>query len=196
MLARRVSLLGVGIVVSVTGLAGPAGAGGGGGCFEPLSSARTKVVQTQGWCFVPSIARIDPGESITFANPDSEFDEHTVAGANGSWWMKRTLRPGTSVEVRFEDPGVYSYYCPYHIGMIGSIVVGRATSDANVENTNVDVARLEALPSPEPLIFRMPGAVTREAADPISSAFLVWGGGALGLLGGLAVYWVERRRRA
>jgi hypothetical protein len=52
-----------------------------------------------------------------------------------AWGSFESLRPGRSVTYSFADPGVYSYVCSLHVGMLGTVVVGDAaasdTADGN-----------------------------------------------------------------
>jgi plastocyanin len=108
---------------------------GGGGCHDPriTDEAATEVV-TIGSCFEPSIARIEPGQSVTWANWDKQ--EHNVVGQNGSWGDYEPISDGGEVTQRFENAGTYAYSCLFHPGMIGVIVVGDGKGGGSVSGVN------------------------------------------------------------
>jgi plastocyanin len=99
-----------------------ASASGGGGCGEPVTDDAASEVTISDFCFSPTIARIEPGATVTFRNADPF--PHTVLGANAIWGSFEALRRGDEVTYRLERPGVYPYVCTYHPGMVGAIVVG------------------------------------------------------------------------
>ncbi len=72
------------------------------------------------FCFTPTVLYVEPGETVEFdLGPDSP---HTVTGANLSWGSAvSTSAP--RLTFTFDEPGVYPYYCSFHPGMAGAIVV-------------------------------------------------------------------------
>lgn len=122
---RRISLVhGAALVAVVLGT--PALAGGGGCHADDQSEAATATVRMQGSCFTPTIARVAPGERVTFVNDDSAA--HTVTGASVLWGSLNHLAATGTVEVAFDQPGVYPYVCTLHPGMLGAVVVGDGTA--------------------------------------------------------------------
>lgn len=97
-------------------------ASGGGGCGRAVSDARGSTVRIHNFCFLPTILRIHPGQTVRFANRDGFA--HVVLGANGVWGSFSQLRSHHDVRYRFTRPGVYPYVCTFHPGMVGAIVVG------------------------------------------------------------------------
>jgi plastocyanin len=77
--------------------------------------------------FSPQIVRIQPGQSVEWANDGRS--PHTVTADDGSW-NSGNLAAGGTFEHTFSQAGVFTYYCKYHgspgVGMIGTIVVGDA----------------------------------------------------------------------
>jgi plastocyanin len=75
---------------------------------------------------VPTI-RISPGTTIRWLNRGKQ--RHTITSVNGLF-DSEDLLPGASHLEVFEHPGVYGYYCRYHMkdGMRGTIVVGYTSS--------------------------------------------------------------------
>ena len=70
--------------------------------------------------FGPEEITVPAGTTITFTNRDKAA--HT-ATADDSSFDTEELGKGDSAEETFEDPGMYSYYCRFHVFMKGSVVV-------------------------------------------------------------------------
>ena len=109
-------------------------ASGGGGCGRAVTDAAGTTVKIESFCFTPTIVRIDPGQVVTFTNADPV--PHTVLGANGSWGGYDTLKPSKGVTYRFTEAGTYPYVCTYHVGMVGTVVVGDGDGGAIGTNTS------------------------------------------------------------
>ena len=131
-----------GLVVCALAVAGallfsvPAGAGGGGHCGVPRAPLEDVALTSVGIgdCeFAPAIVRAAAGARITWTNGDS-FG-HTVTGANELWGTTDALESGESVSHRFEKPGIYPYYCAYHPGMVGAVVVGDGDAASGAAGT-------------------------------------------------------------
>lgn len=102
-------------------IAAPAAAGGS--CHEPSTSVvGTEVGMTDG-CFTPSVLHVRPGQTVTFRNPSSTM--HTVSTNGGEFGSE--LPPDDALRIRFDEPGVIPYFCHYHLGMVGAIVVTDVT---------------------------------------------------------------------
>ncbi|HEX5614883.1 MAG TPA: plastocyanin/azurin family copper-binding protein [Acidimicrobiia bacterium] len=83
--------------------------------------------------------RIDPGVTVAFTN--NGRNDHDVRPADpeqdfgGDFGVERSdFTPGDEYEFRFDDPGVYRYFCSLHgsstRGMIGKVVVGDVDPDS------------------------------------------------------------------
>ena len=137
---RRVALF---VVLAVGGLllvALPAAlAGGGGGCHAgEHTQADTTTVNMKRNCFTPTVTTVDAGDTVEFNNGDPIA--HAIAGATGDWGTK-DLSGKQSATVEFDEPGVYPYWCPYHMGMIGAVMVGDGRMDSKAAgNAPVAVA--------------------------------------------------------
>ncbi len=117
----------VGMIVAVAGLMLPVvpASAGGGSCMGgvPFTDARTTTVEMKQACFGPTVARIAPGDAVTFRNTDTQT--HAVSGANGTFGDAHSeILPGDQVSFTFDGEGVYPYVCIIHPGMAGAIVVG------------------------------------------------------------------------
>ncbi len=127
----------------VVGAPGPAGAGGG-GCSEPITSRTSQRVAMKDFCFTPTVVHLDEGDSVTWVNRD--FSRHNVAAA-GSVWGTNPLRRGDSVTVRFLEEGTYPYYCQFHYGMLGAVVVGDGLAPPiGFEDKSVEVGKVVRAP--------------------------------------------------
>lgn len=100
----------------------PAVASGGGGCGEPITEDRGTEVEIEAFCFTPTVLYAAPGETVTWTNLDGV--PHNVGGANLAWGSFEQVKRGRSISQTFSEPGVYSYVCTLHPGMVGTVVVG------------------------------------------------------------------------
>ena len=192
------------VTVAVLALAGAvpitAEASGGGGCGRAVSDARGSSVRIHNFCFLPTILRVRPGETVTFANRDGFA--HVVLGANGVWGSFSQLRSHQEVRYRFTRPGVYPYVCTFHPGMVGAVVVGGGAGRGEA------VATVTAA---GPVVPLGPGAtarvgstgligttpVTVAAPMSVSRSMPPWELAALATFAiGVAVFVVLERRRA
>jgi plastocyanin len=90
--------------------------------IPPTTSAETTNVELEPCAFVPTIAHVAPGSTVTFANVSDL--PHLITGANSTWGDRDAeLVRGASRTVTFEQPGIYAYACAIHRGMTGVIVV-------------------------------------------------------------------------
>jgi hypothetical protein len=78
----------------------------------------TEVGATEG-CFTPSVLHVRPGQTVTFRNPSSTM--HDVSTPGGMFGGE--LAPDNVVRFRFDEAGVFPFFCHYHLGMVGAIVV-------------------------------------------------------------------------
>ena len=74
------------------------------------------------------IARVDVGDTITWVPTTKGHNVEMIASPND---MKLKSKNGREVQVTFEEPGLYLYWCTPHkgMGMIGLVVVGGDTSN-------------------------------------------------------------------
>ncbi|MPZ72553.1 MAG: hypothetical protein GEU74_04875 [Nitriliruptorales bacterium] len=135
----------VGILLAMTLLWSVPGAPAraGGGCHGvSLTDVATTTVRTQAACFVPTVARVSPGDAVTFVSGDGV--EHNVTGVPAPFnalQKEQALRSGTDLAFRFREAGVYPYVCTLHPMMAGAIVVadgGPAGRDAAVLASNAE----------------------------------------------------------
>ena len=74
------------------------------------------------------IARVDVGDTITWSPTTKGHNVEIIASPNN---MKLKSKNGKEVQVTFDAPGIYYYWCTPHkgMGMIGLVVVGGDTSN-------------------------------------------------------------------
>jgi plastocyanin len=48
-------------------------------------------------------------------------DTHSTTARDGSW--DKQMAPGEKAGKKFSNPGTYRYYCTFHDGMRGKIIV-------------------------------------------------------------------------
>ena len=80
------------------------------------------VVHIAGFAYCPSTRTVTAGVEVVWTNSDLAPHTVTYDGPDGrldSGSMSQGQRWGT----RFDLPGTYQYYCRFHPGMTGSIVV-------------------------------------------------------------------------
>jgi plastocyanin len=122
MRCRRMMVLFGLVLGNMTLAAGPAHAGGA--CADgPFKDQRTTEIKVTPDCFLPTVARVDVGDTVTFFNGADVM--HTVGGVAGSFGsLHKELAPEKKVSYRFDEEGVFPYLCLVHPGMAGAIVVG------------------------------------------------------------------------
>jgi plastocyanin len=165
----------------------------GGGCHaEGVGDARTNAVEMRDSCLYPVIARVEAGESVTWTNRDSV--PHTVTGANMSWGSPDAM--SGSREVRFEQPGVYPYYCIAHPWMAGVVVVGDASGPGLLAGGAPQVVRATSATPPEAPAARAAAAVSTPGSTPeyfLAGAVV---SGLAGIAAGSVGFALGRRRPA
>ncbi|MPZ97839.1 MAG: hypothetical protein GEU80_00655 [Dehalococcoidia bacterium] len=103
-------------------LASPSTIEAGGACrgIDTTVSSDTTVRMERG-CFGATVTRVEPGTEVTWVNKDPS--PHAVAGAGVQWCDYEAIDQDGAVTHRFDEPGVYPYFCALHPGMIGAVVV-------------------------------------------------------------------------
>jgi plastocyanin len=122
---RRLVSVGIVLLIAASLTFSPSSATAGGGGFGPCpyGDVATTDVRMTGACFSPAVARVQPGDAVTFTNDDKML--HAVGGVGQTFaGLHPELRPNETLSFRFEEEGVYPYVCVFHPGMAGAIVVG------------------------------------------------------------------------
>ncbi len=114
----------------------PMGSAAGGGCHPNMNGALTverltdpaKTNATIAGCsFLPDVLYVDPGAEVRWFNKDPV--PHSVTGTHLSWGTEDLLQKSDVIAVKFDEEGVYPYYCLLHPGMAGTVVVGDPDPD-------------------------------------------------------------------
>jgi plastocyanin len=175
-------LVGLAIATAtVPAVAVPAQAGGG--CHRQTATDMRGVTATLvDNCFDPVVLRVEPGQRVRWVNKDQTA--HTVTGAAGRWGSYEELAAGKTVAWRFDQAGVFPYFCIVHPGMIGAVVVGDGRSaDTTVQDatiTYVDEAPppAAAVPAAQPQTRPVAADADRDTG-PIVAALLALAGAVL-----------------
>ena len=82
-------------------------------------------------CFIPSIIRVDRGDTVTWYNGDTAA--HTVTSGNAGDGPDGTFdsslfMAGSTYSVTFSEGGAFDYFCMVHPWMAGTVIVGTGTS--------------------------------------------------------------------
>lgn len=118
--------------------ASPAAAGGG---CRSFTDGTGPAVDAKHNCFAPTVARVDPGDTVTWRNTDGlPHNIVTTAGFGGDLPVK------ASSAHRFTEPGVYPYVCTLHPGMVGAVVVGDGVP-LDMELASADTTGGQATPA-------------------------------------------------
>lgn len=179
---------GLSLVTAFALVPGVASASGGGGCGGPVTDDAGSTVEIDQMCFTPTILRVAPGDVVTFVNLDPT--PHTVLGANGAWGSYDALKRGREATYTFAKPGVYPYVCTWHVGMVGTVVVGDGAGGA-IGTTTAAGPVAQGTSAAGEL-----DAAAASADLGASGPWVALAAGALGLLLGTAgTIAVQRRRR-
>ena len=157
--------------------------------MPPRTVSTDPQVKVAPCAFAPTVTRIPVGGTVTFFNGDGP--SHLITGANQEWGSRDVeLGPNATVAYTFDKAGTYPYACALHRGMSGTIVVGDPDTALAVTDEAGNVAAGGVAG----------GDADDRASDSGSGAngvALAVGGGALGVLVGVATMaYVARRRPA
>lgn len=103
-------------------------AAAGGACYAdgPISSSRAEgdaTVLIEKCQFESTVLYIEPGSTVTWDNNDPM--PHSVTGAFRSIGGEKLIHASDDpLSFRFDNAGVFPYYCVLHPGMAGAVVVG------------------------------------------------------------------------
>ena len=115
--ALVVSVAGGSVASAVT--AAPSGADGS------SAAAATKTVRMNDETFSPATVTIGKGSSIRWTNNSGRT--HTTTSvkkkADGSRLWNRVVSDGGSYTRKFGKAGTFRYFCAFHDGMVGKVVV-------------------------------------------------------------------------
>lgn len=96
-------------------------AGSAQGTPEAGNPAPAVVVDISNFAYVPSSITVPAGGTITWTNHDTTA--HTVTAQDRTVLQSGTIKPGASYTQTFTTAGTYTYFCEFHAGMKGTVVV-------------------------------------------------------------------------
>jgi plastocyanin len=79
------------------------------------------TVTISGQAFAPEELTVAAGTTVTWVNDDSE--PHTATGNDREALQSGTLMPGDSFSQAFSEAGTIEYFCEFHAGMRGTLIV-------------------------------------------------------------------------
>jgi plastocyanin len=167
-------------------------ASAGGGCHNGVFSdeANTQVELTKN-CFAPTVVRVQPGDTVTWNNGDPEI--HAVTGAANIWGTDDKVHPGESVTYRFDNTGVFPYFCFFHPSMVGTVVVGDGgAASASTAKNSIKAVSAE-VPGGE-VATDEPAEVVEDDGSGVGTVPIALGVGIVAAIGGFAGALFLRRR--
>jgi plastocyanin len=190
---RRIAGIALALAIGVVSLAGGTPAQAGGGCHSNVftDEAKTKVELSKN-CFSPTVVRVQPGDQVTWTNTDPTA--HTVTGVADSWGTGQEITEGQSLSYKFDQSGVFPYFCYLHPSMVGAVVVGDGQAVRSGASAGDGVSAVSAV---------APGAGANSSNEPASESTdsgdgvpipMVIGIGALAAMGGFVAATLLRRR--
>ncbi len=84
-------------------------------------AVETDEVALKGNSFQPSEIKVKVGSTVTWTNQDEVT--HTVTSQEEGLFDSGDLTQDDTFQFTFEEPGTYEYYCRYHQGMEGQVIV-------------------------------------------------------------------------
>ena len=89
---------------------------------ETVAVTGAAAVDIANFAFNPPTVEVAVGDTVTWTNSDSAA--HTATQRpSGSGFQSGTLDPGASYSFTFDTAGTYDYYCEFHAGMTGQVIV-------------------------------------------------------------------------
>ena len=117
-------------------------------------------------CFIPSVATIEAGGTVTWENTDNAAHTATSGTAGdadsvGAVWDSSLMMVGVSYSVTLDEAGTYPYFCMVHPWMTGTLIV----EDPAVAAAAADAAAAEAAAA-EAAAAEAAAAVTMAPRNP------------------------------
>ena len=102
-----------------------AACGSGVKAADTATDATAYKVMMRGYAFEPAYLTVPAGATVTWTNMD-DAEHDVISGANGKAdgvFASPAMTKGATFSFKFEKAATYHYYCGYHSGMTGTIVV-------------------------------------------------------------------------
>jgi plastocyanin len=196
-MSRR-RLLTIPILIAALSLLVVGGVRAGGSCAsEHMSDERGTTVRMTEGCFEPTVIRVKAGDTVTWVNTASV--PHNAVGAARSWFAGEVEKPGDRISHRFDEPGVFPYFCHMHMGMVGAVVVEPAEAQGVVTpggagGSDAAIAPAASNPSPTAVATAVPADASGPAASPASTPAVPVAAGALAVAAASLILLAVRRR--
>jgi len=84
------------------------------------AKANVRIVTIGGMAFAPAPEGLKVGDTVLWVNLD--LFEHTATAKNGAFDVD--LKPGDKAQTVLKQSGTIEFYCRFHPGMTGKLVVG------------------------------------------------------------------------
>lgn len=166
-------------------------AGIAGGCHasSQMTTGRTggnATIDIANCGYSPAILYVEPGSEVTWVNQDPL--PHTVTGAGLSLGGDKYIESGERTEsFRFDDTGVYPYYCMLHPGMTGAVVVGDVSAD------QAAAGEVQSMPVAVPAANEQPPTGPAEEGSSVVVLMLIAIAAAIAAAGFLIGRWRKER---
>jgi plastocyanin len=85
-----------------------------------MAAPGTTKVAIKNFVYNPASITVVVGETVEWVNEDSA--QHNVTANDGSF-KSPNLNQGNTFSHKFEKAGTYAYYCTFHRGMKGTVIV-------------------------------------------------------------------------
>jgi plastocyanin len=110
-------------------------------------------VSLTNFSFSPATVTINVGDNVKWTNNDAAA--HTVDANNGAF-SSGTLSNGASFTFKFNTPGTYDYYCAFHSGMVGKIIVLSNTTKVDITPIPESFMLYQNYPNPFNPVTKIP----------------------------------------
>ena len=154
-----------------------AGGGGGGGhaCQNDQKVSDTYdgialELTVRDSCFGPGIARIAPGTELRWVNRGQQVHNIVDLARVG---QPRELQPGATLTMTFMQAGAFVYYCAYHPGMAGAVLVGDSLGDSNPELVSARAGSKAVAPATAPNVASLQQPSPTDDGVPALAVVLV-----------------------
>ncbi len=118
------------------------------------------------WIFEPASVTVNAGDTVLWKNTDRVAHTST---SDDRLWDSDALDPGESYSFTFRKTGKYGYFCAYHAGMAGEVVVVAApvpTATAKPTDTPEPTATPTPTDTPRPAPTRTPRPTVKPRPSP------------------------------
>src|ERR1039458_1033918 len=135
------------------GSSGPPAACNGSAAVSSLGTATMTVQATDNLVFDPASSNAAVGDVVEFKNTGSVVHTVTFQDNNDACLTDNTLAPGATWEVKFTQPGTYSYLCTIHAPNMKGVIKVTGSGSATAPTASASAspgATPSASPTPGP----------------------------------------------